>query len=136
METAIHDQFVCRLRNTKTQRELLCIPDLTVQLVLRKACAAEAVDKETQSMRDSSDNAATLNINSPKTCFCCGKFNHMVANCKFKTAKCCECQRVGHLARMCMAKAKNKPTSTDKQSKPKSKNDMHQLEVTKVPVYH
>jgi len=101
LETAIRDQFVCGLCDTKTQRELLCIPDLTVQLVLRKACAAEAVDKETQSMWDSSDNAATLNINSPKACFCCGKSDHMAANCKFKTARCRECQRVGHLASVC-----------------------------------
>ena len=135
LETAIRDQFVCGLRDTKTQRELLCIPDLTAPLALRKARAAEAVYKETQGMKDSSSDAGTLSINSLKTCYRCEKSDHVGANCKFKTAKCHACQKVGHLARMCMAKTKNKPTLTDskacnKQSKAdtkKSKEDVHQL---------
>ena len=45
LESAIRDQFVCRLRDAKTQKELLCVPDLTAQVALRKAYAAEAVYK-------------------------------------------------------------------------------------------
>ena len=51
LETAIRDQFVCGLCDTKTQCNL-CVPDLTAQVALQKAHAAEAVQKETQSMRE------------------------------------------------------------------------------------
>ena len=77
LESAIRDQFVCGLRDTKTQQELFCIPDLTAQTALRKARAAEAVYKETRTMRDSSCNEVTFNISTAKTCYCCGNADHV-----------------------------------------------------------
>ena len=40
LESVIRDQFVCGLQDAKTQRELLCVLDLMVQIALRKALAA------------------------------------------------------------------------------------------------
>ena len=66
LESAIRDQFLCRSRDARTQRELLCIPNLTAQVALRKACAAEAVYKETQGMKDSTGNFVALSVTSSK----------------------------------------------------------------------
>ena len=85
LESTIRDQFVCGLRDTKTQRELLCIPELTAQIALRKARAAEAVYKETLSMKDITSNAAALSVTA-RACFRCGKTDHRATNCQFKTA--------------------------------------------------
>ena len=46
-------------------------------IALHKAYAAEAVYKETQSMKVNSSNIAKLNINLSKTYFHCGKSVHM-----------------------------------------------------------
>ena len=97
LESAIRNQFVCGLRDSTTQQEPLCVPDLTAQVALRKARAAEVVYKETQDMNVS---VAALSVSSLKACFRCGKSDHVATNCKFKTAKCHECQKVGHLARV------------------------------------
>ena len=48
LETALWDQFVCGLWDVKCQRGLLCIHDLTAELALKKARAAEVVLKETE----------------------------------------------------------------------------------------
>ena len=51
LESAITDQFVRGLRDTKTHQEILCVPELTVKpTVLSKARAAETVYKETRTM--------------------------------------------------------------------------------------
>ena len=137
LESAIRDQFVCGLRDTKTQQELLCIPDLTAQTALRKARAAEAVYKETRTMRDSSCNKVTFNISTAKTCYRCGNADHVAASCKYKTAQCNVCQKIGHLARVCKTKTKHKVVmrGQSKADATKGKDEVHQLETidTEVP---
>ena len=85
---------MCGLRDTKTQQELLCVPDLTAQTTLCKACTAEAVYKETRTMKDSSCNEVMFNISTAKTCYRCGNTDHVAASCKFKTAQCNACQKM------------------------------------------
>ena len=120
---------MCGLRDVKTQRELLCISKLTVQIVLRKARAAETVCKETQTMKDSMCSAETLSISTAKVCYRCGKTDPGAATCKYKTAKCHACQKIGHLARVCRAKNKNKRvTRTD--------SKQANVDIKKVKVYH
>lgn len=46
LETALRDQLVCGLRDQKTQKELLCIPDLTIAGATDKARAAEVINRE------------------------------------------------------------------------------------------
>ena len=41
LETALHDQFVCGLCDKKCQRELLRVQELTADVALQKATAAE-----------------------------------------------------------------------------------------------
>ena len=52
LKTVLRDQFVCGLRDTKCQQELLSIADLTVEIAPRRAQAAEVVALETKSMKE------------------------------------------------------------------------------------
>ena len=45
LEMALRDQLVCRLKDQKTQKELLCIKELTLTVVIDKARAAETVNQ-------------------------------------------------------------------------------------------
>ena len=60
LETALRDQFVCGLRDEKCQRELLSIQDLTAEITIRQATAAEVVSKETQAMQESATGPVML----------------------------------------------------------------------------
>ena len=42
-----------------------------------------------------------LNLSIHFKCYRCGKQGHSTVKCKHKKAKCCLCQKVGHLARVC-----------------------------------
>ena len=132
LESAIRDQFVCGLRDTKTQQELLCVLELTVKTALSKARAAETVYKETRAMKESSCSEAMFNITA-KTCYCCWNADHVAANCRFKTVKCNMCQKIGHLARMCKAKPKRKweirgDTKQSKADAMKEKEEVYTLD--------
>ena len=48
LDTALRDQLVCGLRDRKTQRELLCTPNLTLAMASEKARATETATRETQ----------------------------------------------------------------------------------------
>ena len=48
LDTALRDQLVCGLNDRKTQKELLCIKNLTLTLATDKARAAETVNREVQ----------------------------------------------------------------------------------------
>ena len=45
LNTSLHDQLVCGLRDHKCQWDLLSISDLTLDVALQKATAAETADK-------------------------------------------------------------------------------------------
>ena len=111
LETAIRDQFVCGLRDSKCQKELLCEANLTAERALQRARAAEVVRKETEGMQVVRNNPERLPIDgetntvyTKPACYRCGKQGHSAADCKFKTAKCHVCQKTGHLARVCLSR--------------------------------
>ena len=92
LETALHDQFMCGLRDEKCQRELLSMQDLMAAIALQKATAAETVSKESKAMQESATGQAVegevCKLNSKGKCYRCGKLGHQPANCKYKNAKC------------------------------------------------
>ena len=105
LDIAIRDQFVCGLKNTKCQTELLCVADLTAATALRKALAAEVVTHEAKAMQEPSQETTegVHKLNIGFKCYRCGKQGHSAAECKHKKAKCHLCLKVGHLARVCQA---------------------------------
>ena len=132
LESVIRDQFVCGLRDTKTQQELLCVPELTVKTASSKAWAGETIYKETRTMKESSCSEVMFSITA-KTCYCCGNADHVAANCRFKTVKCNVCQKIGHMARVCKAKPKRKweirgDTKQSKANAMKQKDEVHTLD--------
>ena len=50
LNTALHDQLVCGLHDQRTQKELLCIQDLTIAIATECAKAVETVNRETQQL--------------------------------------------------------------------------------------
>ena len=106
LDTAIRDQFVCGLRDTKCQKELLCVADLTVAVALRKALAAEVVTREAKAMQEPAQETAVEEMHKLSMefkCYRCGKQGHSAAECKHKSATCRLCLKVGHLARVCQS---------------------------------
>ena len=57
LDTPFRDQFVCGLRDKQCQQELLGIPELTADIALQKAAAAEMVSKETEGIREATSGA-------------------------------------------------------------------------------
>ena len=137
IESVIRDQFLCALRDMKTYQELLCIPHLTAQTALHKAYAVKAIYKETHTIKDSSCKEVTFNIRPAQTCYGCGSADHVAASCKYKTAQCNECQKIGHQVRVCKVKTKSKLVmrGQSKANATKGKDHVYLLETidTEVP---
>ena len=135
LETAICDLFVCGLRDSKCQKELLCEADLTAERTLQRARAAEVVRKETEGMQVVRNNPERLPIDgetntvyTKPACYRCGKQGHSAADCKFKTAKCHVCQKTGHLARVCLSRQRTTLTGKSSKARRTRGNDIHQLQ--------
>ena len=81
------------------------------QLTLTKAQAMETATKDSQLLRPLSvsvqmvkDKRKTRNI----LCYRYAKPGHSPANCRFQTAKCHKCQKIGHIMRACTAQRPTK----------------------------
>ena len=111
LDTALRDQLVCGLRDRKIQRELLCIPNLTLAMASERARAAEAASRETQQLNPA---VATHQLSHHGSqCHRCGKQGHTGATCIHKDKRCHYCNKVGHLSSVCM---KKKSDTTKKHS--------------------
>jgi len=106
LETAIRDQFVCGLRDSKCQKELLCREGLTADIALQSARASEVVAQEAKAMQELPPEQLNEEINQvgsrdKPVCYRCGYKGHLASACKYKSAKCHLCLKVGHLAKVC-----------------------------------
>ena len=72
LESAIQDQFLCGLCDTKCQQELFCQTDLTAGRALQRARASEAVHKDQVVRREARKLAMDGDTNvvySKATCY-------------------------------------------------------------------
>ena len=51
LDTALRDQFVCGMRDSRMQRELLLVKELTLESALQKSQAIEVATKETENLQ-------------------------------------------------------------------------------------
>ena len=119
-QEAIRDRFVCGLKERTIQRKLLAVVDLTLQMAVEKACAAECSEKETTALHGASVEEVKKVAAPFPECFRCGKVNHSSDTCFFRNSKCHGCQKVSHIVRKCPEK-EQKPESVKKTWTPKSK---------------
>lgn len=116
LNRALRDRFVCGLNNPKIQNKLLNTDDLTFEKACSIAKTMEMADRNTQEFHPSRSETVQVNKlteqgskNTEKknteqlSCPRCGG-NHSGQSCKFKSAKCYKCSKIGHLASVCRSK--------------------------------
>ena len=111
LDSMLRDRLVCGVRDVRLQRRLLAESNLTFSKALDLAVAAELAEKNVRDLQNTQTHTATQDqvhavdkeVNGI-ACHRCGG-RHMAPICKFKTAVCHSCGKVGHLARVCRSKA-------------------------------
>ena len=125
LNDALRDRLVCGLNKESIQRRLLAEADLTFQKACEIAQAMEMVEKDASALNSEatkgvnaiqSSQKAQAGETTPKgnfekykrqqaeqTCHRCGGA-HAPMICRFKSAKCRRCGKVGHIARKCLTK--------------------------------
>ena len=104
---ALRDRFVCGLNNPKVQNKLLNTEDLTFEKACSIAKIIEMADRNTQEFHPSSSDTIQVNkltelgrantngkYTEQLSCPRCGG-SHSGQSCKFKSAKCFKCSKVG-----------------------------------------
>ena len=119
LDRTLRDRFVCGLRNPKIQNKLLNTEDLTFEKACRIAKAMEMAERNTQAFHPTISESPQVNQltaqdnknTNHEQCFRGGGNNHSGQSCKFKSAKCYRCSKIGHLASVCRNKSERKKGS-------------------------
>ena len=82
---------MCGLKEQTIQRKLLVLADLTLQMAVERACAAELSEKETTALHGGSVEEVKKVATRFPECFRCGKVNHSSDTCFFRNSKCHGC---------------------------------------------
>ena len=122
LEDMLRDRLVCGINNHQIQRRLLAETELTYQKAVELALAMESASKNVGDLHVSKTNAnpgtPTEQIDKVthgkqasmwkknQDCYRCGG-NHEPSACKFKDAKCYNCQKKGHTAKKCRSRKKD-----------------------------
>ena len=99
---------MCGLSNIKIQNKLLNTESLTFEKACSIAKAMKMAERNTQEFHPTSSESSQVNKltgqSSKNTeqslCPRCGG-SHPSQSCKFKSAKCYKCSKLGHLASVC-----------------------------------
>ena len=130
LDTALRDQLVCGLRDQKTQKELLCIQDLTIAIATERAKAAETVNRETQQLNPDPApvNHLRKSPRQPLECHRCGKQGYTGATCLHKDKHCNYCKKLGHLSAACKKRQADLQSGKGQQPKKKKAHSTHNME--------
>ena len=114
LEDMIRDRLVCGINDDQIQRRLLAEPKLTLKRAVEIAIAMELAVKnvvDLQNTKQSVDAHQVHRVNKSKPtksqhdCYRCGG-KHDSKTCRFREAKCFNCQKKGHLAKVCRGEKK------------------------------
>ncbi|XP_063380449.1 uncharacterized protein LOC134667087 [Cydia fagiglandana] len=122
MEDQIKEKFIDGLTSNPIKFELLKNSELSLEKFVILARSIEAALKTTETtesknitpmFKNTSVNYRSTNTrrgqgrgglagaNNSKMCYCCGKNNHIRAECSLQKKYCSECGRQGHIYKMC-----------------------------------
>ena len=113
LEEALHDRFVCGLRNKQTRKRLLAEKALTWKTAVEIALAMEVADEQANNFRNPPEDTSVNYVKQQhlqkatkqrKPCFRCGG-DHIPQKCPFKHKDCRNCNSKGHIAKVCKKKA-------------------------------
>ena len=133
LDAALRDQFVCSLRDSHIQQELLSMKDLTVAKAMERSQAMEVASKVAHNFqlteRDIScvgqqDQSKQTHLVSktatqPGSCYRYGNLQHTAMACPHKDKHCNACDKVRHLARVC--RSRNSGPQKQKKTKQRSR---------------
>ena len=125
----LRDRLVCGINNPGIQRRLLSEDNLDFKKAYDLALAMEAAAKNSRTLQQASNSPSIETpvedvrkirkqftsskhpqsrtqtaTTSAGTYMRCGARNHPAARCKYRTAKCYNCSKVGHIASVCRSR--------------------------------
>ena len=133
----LRDRLVVGINNDYIQRRLLAEGDMSFQRTLELALGLEAAVINTRAIQSASilSEESTVNQLSSKKmsaesspCYRRGGTGHTPVKCKFKEARCYNCETIGHIAKVCCSKSQNQSARPVKQIStvsPKMLHDVH-----------
>ena len=129
LETALRDRLITGIADDRIQRRLLSEPynNLTLAKAVDIAVAMETASQNVTTLQQAQGNPTTVTVNAlhqqqnkkggdrgaknkdrhfgreqrQQACSRCGDSRHKAPDCKFKTAKCFSCGKIGHIDRAC-----------------------------------
>ncbi|XP_031330866.1 uncharacterized protein K02A2.6-like [Photinus pyralis] len=115
----IRDRIVCGVVEESLQQRLLAKETLTLDVAQATALAFEAAARNVSDLRGTPDGFLKKIDNRKemtKLCFRCDE-SHSSETCRFKTAVCRFCGKMGHIERACLRKKRNRGSKRSEQVK-------------------
>ena len=117
---ALCDKLVCGLTDEAIQCRLLAEADLPLTKALTLAQIMETAKKDLKEIHPTGvESEPTHNLSSHKqpqaVCHGCLGTGHLPGVCRFKSAKCNKCHKIGHIATACLTGSGKQRAQSDQQ---------------------
>ena len=120
----LRDRLVCGVKDERIQRRLLGEVDLSFAKAFQIAPSVESANKHANELQASVPASVPPSVNvigsRPKEkakrvveCYRCGG-NHYASSCRFKGTVCSQCNKCGHLAKVCRSVSHNRDDVVEK----------------------
>ena len=117
LDDMLRDRLVCGKNTEQIQHCLLAESKLTLKRALDIAQSLETVAQNVEALlgtlqqppvQPTTPSHSIGKLTSTRICFRCGKGNQPTVKCKFKDAKCHQCDKVGHIKPVCRSRPVDK----------------------------